>query len=154
MNFNTKYVVRLSGEERDSLRALVNTGKVAAAKRRRSQILLTADAGEQGSGPTDKEVAEALDVGIATVHRVRQAFVEEGCEVAAQGHCEGRPRPPKLDGEQEARLIALTCGPAPQGRARWTLRLLASMLVELKIVDSIGKDAVRKTLKKTRSSLG
>jgi transposase len=154
MNFNTKYVVRLLGEERDRLRVLVNTCKVAATKRRRSQILLKADAGEEGSGPTDKEVAEALDVGIATVHRVRQAFVEEGCEVAVQGHCEGRQRPPKLDGEQEARLIALTCGPAPEGRARWTLRLLATTLVELKIVDSIGKDAVRKTLKKTKSSLG
>ena len=93
MNYNTKYVVRLSAEEREGLRTLANSGKVAAGKRRRSQILLSADAGPEGSGPTDKEVAEALDVGIATVHRVRQAFVDEGCEAAVQGCCQGRPRP-------------------------------------------------------------
>jgi transposase len=154
MNYNTKYVVRLSLEERESLRALVNTGKVAAGKRRRAQILLKADADSESSGPTDKEVAESLDVGIATVHRVRQALVQEGLEAAVQGHCQGRPRPRKLSGDQEARLIALACGPAPEGYARWTLRLLASTLVELKIVASIGKDAVRQTLKKTRLSLG
>jgi transposase len=154
MKSNAKYVVRLSAEERESLWALVNVGKVAAVKRRRSQILLKADAGPEGSGPTDREVAEALDVSIPTVHRVRQAFVEEGWEAAVKGRCQGRPRRPKLDGPQEARLIALACGPAPQGRGRWSLRLLARTLVELKIVDAIGKDAVRRTLKKTRSSPG
>jgi transposase len=154
MNYNTKYVVRLSPEERESLRSLVNTGKVAANKRRHAQILLRADAAGESSGPTDREVSDALTVGIATVHRVRQAFVEEGCEAAVQGHRRRPSRTPKLNGEQEARLIALACGPAPQGHSRWTLRLLASTLVELKIVDSVGKDTVRSTLKKTKSSPG
>ena len=149
MNYNTKYVVRLSENERVNLLELVNRGKVAAAKRRRAHILLKADAGLDGSGPTDKEVAKALDVGAITVHRTRKAYVEEGLDVAIERKVGTRHRSRKLDGDQEARLVALACGPAPEGRCRWTLRLLASRLVELEIVDSIGKETVRQTLKKT-----
>jgi transposase len=110
---------------------------------------LKAEAGPEGSGLTDGEVAAALDVGLATVHRVRQAYVEQGFREALERKPASRHKPRKLDGEQEARLIAVACGPPPEGRARWTLRLLADKLVELEIVDSIGKDAVAHVLKKT-----
>jgi len=149
-NYNTKYVVRLMAEERECLEGLVKRGKVAAAKRRRAQILLKADAGAEGSGPTDAEVAKALDVGIITVHRVRQAYVEHGLSVAIERKQSSRVRLPKLDGHQEAQLVALACGPAPEGRARWTLCLLAQRLVELEIIPSICMETVRQTLKKTK----
>ena len=149
MNYNTKYVVRLTEEERGVLLKLVNLGKVAAAKRRRAHILLKADAGSEGSGATDKQIAEALDVGVITVHRTRQAYVEEGFDAAISRKTRTRHRSRKLDGEQEARLVALACGPPPEGRCRWTLRLLASQMVELDIVDSMCKETVRQTLKKT-----
>jgi len=154
MNYNSKYVVRLTEEERDELQGIVGRGKVAAAKRMRTQVLLKADAGPEGSGPTDEQVAEALDVSKITVHRVRKAYVEEGLRAALERRPNaGRP-PRKLDGAAEAQLVAVACSPAPSGRARWTLRMLADKLVELEVVDSIGKDCVRQTLKKTRSSRG
>src|SRR3972149_3166161 len=128
MNYNTKYVVRLTGEEREELAAVVGRGKGAAGKRRRGQGLLKAGARGTGAGPSGHE---------------------HGLNVALEWKPKSRHRPRKLDGEQEARLIAVACGPAPEGRARWTLRLLADKLVELEIVDSIGKDAVRSVLKKT-----
>ena len=149
MNYNTKYVVRLTGEEREELESLVNRGRVAAEKRRRAQILLKADAGAEGSGPTDPEVGNALDGGVATVHRVRQAYVEEGLQAALSRKPAVRQRERKLDGDGEARLVAVACSPAPEGRARWTLRLLADKLVELEVVDTIDKETVRRTLKKT-----
>jgi transposase len=149
MNYNTKYVVRLAGDEREELESLVNRGRVAAEKRRRAQILLKADAGAEGSGLTDQEVGRALDVGVATVHRVRQAYVEEGLPGALSRKTAARHRERKLDGDAEARLVAVACSPAPKGRARWTLRLLADKLVELEVVDTIDKETVRRTLKKT-----
>jgi transposase len=150
MNYNTKYVVRLTGEEREELESLVNRGRVAAEKRRRAQILLKADAGAEGSGLTDQEVASALGVGVATVHRVRQAYVEESLQGALSRKPAVRQRERKLDGDGEARLVAVACSPAPEGRARWTLRLLADKLVELEVVDTINKETVRRTLKKTK----
>lgn len=154
MNYNSKYVVRLTLEERKQLESLVRTGRAAAAKRLKAQILLKADAGPEGSGWTDAQVAEALGVSIGNVHVTRQEYVEQGLEAALERKPRSGPSPRKLDGAQEARLIALACGPAPEGRARWTLRLLADKLVELEIVDSISKDSVRRTLKKTTLSRG
>ena len=154
MNYNTKYVVRLAEEERVELEALVKTGKVAARKRQRAHLLLKADAGTNGSGATDQQIAEALDVGTATVHRVRQAYVEQGLGEALGRKPTGPQRARKLDGAQEAHLVAVACGPAPEGRVRWTVRLLADRAVELEIVDSISKDTVHRMLKKTTSSLG
>lgn len=154
MNYNTKYVVRLTGEEREQLEKLVKTGRVAAAKRCRAHVLLKADAGPEGSGPTDRQVSEALDVSLGLVHAARQAYVEQGLTAALERKPACRHRPRKLDGAQEARLVALTCSPPPSGHARWTLRLLADKLVELEVVDSISKDAVRNTLKKTSCSRG
>lgn len=154
MNYNSKYVVRLTEEEREQLEKLVKTGKVAAAKRRRAHVLLKAAAGPEGSGPTDQWVSEALDVSIGLVHETRQAYVEQGLPAALERKPACGHRSPKLNGAQEAQLVALTCSPAPAGHARWTLRLLAAKLVELQIVESISKDAVRSTLKKTSLSRG
>ena len=148
MSYNTKYVVRLTGEEREHLEKLVKTGRVAAAKRCRAQVLLKADAGPEGSGPTDQQVSEALAVSGGLVHSARQAYVEAGLTAALVRKPAGQHRPRKLDGAQAARWVALTGSPAPAGHARWTLRLLADKLVELAVVDSISKDAVRSVLKK------
>jgi transposase len=154
MNYNSKYVVRLTEEERDELQGVLARGKVAAARRMRAQVLLKADAGPEGSGPTDEQIAEAFDVAKITVHRVRKAYVEEGLRAAIERRPNaGRP-PRKLDGAAEARLVAVACSPAPSGQARWTLRMLADKLVELEVVDTIGKDCVGAALKKTRSSRG
>jgi transposase len=154
MNYNTKYVVRLTLEERKQLESLVRKGRAAAAKRLKPQILLKSDAGPEGSGWTDAQVAEALEVSVGHVHVTRQAYVERGLEATLARKSRGGSAPRKLDGAQEARLIALACGPAPEGRARWTLRLLADKLVELEIIESISKDSVRRTLKKTTLSRG
>jgi len=154
MNYNTKYLVRLTEAERAKLESLVKTGKVAARKRQRAHVLLKADAGREGSGATDQQIAQALDVGAATIHRIRQAYVEKGLDEALGRKPPGPRRTRKLDGAQEAHLVAVACGPAPEGRARWTIRLLAAQAVELEIVDSISKDTVHRTLKKTISSLG
>ena len=149
-----KYIVRLNEEERAQLSALMTTGRSAAAKLLHARILLKADVRGGGRRWTDAQIAEAVDSSEATVHRVRQAFVEQGLEASL-----GRKRPTgrqyrKLDGAQEARLIALACTAPPEGRARWTLKLLADTLVELDVVDTISAECVRTTLKKTISNRG
>ncbi len=149
------FIVRLTDEERSQLDALVRKGKASALTITRARILLKADQGENGEGWTDAQVAEALNVAPKTVFNVRRRWVEEGLEVALsrkKQDCPSRSR--KLDGEAEAKLVATCCGPAPKGRARWTLRLLADKLVELEAVDSISPETVRSTLKKMRLSLG
>lgn len=145
-----KYVVRLEAEERDRLRGLLSAGRVAAYKRRHAGILLKADQGPDGPGWTDVRIAEALDVSVRNIESLRQRLVEDGLEACLVR--KKPPRPPrerKLDGEQEARLIAVSCSAPPAGRERWTLRLLADRLVELEVVDSISHETVRQTLKKT-----
>jgi transposase len=154
MGSNVKYIVRLSVAEREILEGLVNKGKVAAAKRQRAHILLKADANVAESTWTDTQIAEALDVSVATIHRTRQAYVMHGVESAL-----ARQRPSgrhfrKLDGAQEAQLVALACSPPPGGHARWTLTLLADQMVVLEMVEAIGKETVRRTLKKMISSRG
>jgi transposase len=149
-----KYIVRLTAEERECLEALVNTGKVAAAKRQRAHILLKADAGLQGPNDKDETIHQGLDVGLSTIHRTRQAYVEQGLEAAL-----ARKRPSgrhyrKLDGAQEAKLVAMACSPPPKGRKRWTIRLLGERLIELKVAPAIGRETLRRTLKKTTSSRG
>ena len=154
MNFNTKYVVRLSDQERVELRGIVSRGKVAAAKRTRAQVLLKADAGAEGSGPTDEQVAAAIDVSTRAVQRVRKAYVEVGLQAAIERQPRRGQPTRKLDGAAEAQLVALACSPAPAGQARWTLQLLGHQLVELQVVESISRECVRQTLKKTSSSRG
>jgi transposase len=147
MGKEVKYVVRLTADERQSLQGMLSGKRIAADRALRARILLKADL--DGDACTDNEIADALDIGVSTIHRLRQRLVEEGLDAALSRRPLSSKRATKLDGAQEARLIAIACGPAPEGRARWTLRLLADKLVELEVVDSIGTEAVRQTLKKT-----
>jgi transposase len=150
-----KYRVTLTAEERESLVALIATGTAAAKKLTHARILLKTDQAEGGPGWIDERVAEALDVSVATIERVRQRFVEHGLEPALVRKKQDKPsRERKLDGAGEARLIALACSKVPKGRVAWTLEMLADKLVELKVVDSICPETVRQVLQKTRSSRG
>jgi len=149
-----KYRIRLEREERELLDGILRRGKVAALKQRHARILLLADEGAGQTSSTDEAIAAAVGVAVRSVERIRQAFVEEGLEVAMQRKVADRTYKRRLDGVGEARLIAVACGAAPEGRARWSLRLLADKLVELEVVESISRESVRRTLKKTRSSPG
>jgi transposase len=149
-----KYVVKLTASEYAQLHALVRAGTAAAATLTHARILLKADQAEGAPAWGDARITEALDVGLSTVHRVRQAFVEEGLEAALHRRRPTGRQYRKLDGAQEARLVALACSPPPQGRQHWTLKLLADRLVELQVVDGISPECVRMTLKKTTSSRG
>jgi len=149
---NKKYVVRLTEEERRELEALVGTGKAAAVRIKHANILLKADA--DGPGWTDQEIADAFGCHARTAENVRRRLVLEGMDSALER--KKREHPPReilLDGEAEARLIAVACGEPPEGRARWTLELLADKLVELNVVESVSYQTVRRTLKKTGFSL-
>ena len=147
-----KYRIELTTEEQQELKALVSKGRAAAYKQTHARILLLSDEARKDGGLTDEEVARSLEIASATVERIRRRCVEEGIEAALGRKEQQRRRPKKLDGAAEAHLIALACGEPPEGRARWTLRLLADRLVECEIVESIHPETVRKTLKKTNSS--
>lgn len=150
-----KYFVTLTADERDHLASLLSAGKRSALTLARARILLKADQADGGPAWEDQRIAEALDCGVRTVERVRQRFVERGLEDALGRKPQDRPsRERKLDGAAEARLTALACSEPPDGRAAWTLQLLADKLVELRIVDSVCDETVRRALKKTRSSRG
>jgi len=148
------HVVTLTDEERQALRELISSGKAAARKLMHARILLKADSAEGGPGWTDAVISESLEVGTATVERVRKRFVEEGLEAALVPRKPQRAYPRKLDGDGEAHLIALACSQAPEGRSRWTVRLLADQMVALEYVDELSKDTVHRVLKKTNLSLG
>ena len=150
-----KYKVTLTPDERQQLQELIAAGKAAAQKLAHARILLKADAAPDGPAWTDDRIAEAVEVNLRTVERVRQRFVEQGLEAALVRKKQDRPsRQRKLDGDGEARLIALACSAPPQGRSDWTLQLLADQLVQLHVVDSISDETVRQVLKKTNSSRG
>ena len=149
-----KYRVRLSAEEQEELKGLVSRGRAAAYKQTHARILLLVDEAQEGGAMKDEQIAKALKVGSATVERVRRRCVEEGVEAALGRRQQVNRRPRKLDGEGEARLVAMACSKPPEGRAGWTLQLLADRLVEWEMVDSISTETVRQTLKKTRSSPG
>ncbi len=145
-----KYLVTLTPEERQHLRQLVSAGKRSARTLTRARILLQADQAEGGPAWEDARIVEALGCGLRTVERVRQRFVEEGLDAALTHKPQERPsRERRLDGAAEARLIALACSQPPEGRARWTLQLLADKLVELEVVESVSDETVRRVLKKT-----
>ena len=148
------YIVTLTEEERQTLQALLSRGQSAARKLTHARILLKANVAPGGPGWNDAAIAERLDVGRATVGRVRKQFVEDGFEAALERRKSRRQYHRKLDGDGEAHLIALACSQAPEGRSRWTLRLLADRMVALEYVEEISYQTVRQTLKKTRSSLG
>jgi len=150
-----RYIVRLNDEERKHLTELLSKRNLAAKKRMRAQVLLKADASEDGPAWIDSKIAEAFDVSVVTVEKVRKSYVLEGFEAAIERKKQCHPsRQAVLDGAKEARLVALCCGTVPAGHGRWTLRMLADKLVELKVVDSISHETVRQTLKKTNCSLG
>jgi transposase len=146
---NKQYLVTLTDDERQSLRGLVSQGKAAARAIEHARILLKADVAEDWN---DEEISQAYDVSIRTVERVRKRFVEEGLEAALRPPRVPRP-PRKLDGDVEAHLVALACSDPPEGRARWTVRLLAQKLVELGHVDSISHESVRTARKKRAEAL-
>jgi transposase len=148
------YRVRLTSDERKQLHEMLSKGTAAARTLTHARILLKADEGVDGPRLTDDEIAEAVDVNRSTVERVRIRCVEGGVEPALRPRPSRQVHPRKLDGVQEAHLVALACSPAPKGRARWSLRLLADKLVQLEIVDDISYETVRQALKKTNSSHG
>ena len=131
MGKDAKFIVRLSAEEREQLLGMINTGKRAAWVLLRARVLLKADA--HGPRWSDPDIGEAFDVSLSTIHRIRQAFVEEGVAAALTRQKATGRQYRKLDGAQEARLIALACSQPPSGRARWTLQLLADKLIELEV---------------------
>jgi transposase len=133
---------------------MISGGKGAARKLTRARILLKADASAGCPAWKDEQIVEALDVGVATVERLRRQFVEEGFEAALSDRQSTRQRELILDGDAEAHLVALACGEAPDGRSRWTLRLLAGKMVELEYVDAVSHETVRRALKKTSLSPG
>ena len=143
-----KYIVRLTDKERHLLRGVVKKLKGTSQKVRRAHVLLKADA--DGPNWTDKKIAEAFFCRTKTVENIRQRLVTDGFDIALNGKMrELPPRQKRLDGEQEAKVIALRLGKPPQGFANWTLRLLAGHVVELGIVESVSHETLRKTLKKT-----
>jgi len=143
-----KYVVRLSEEERQVCQGVIKKLTGSSQKVRRAQILLKADA--EGPNWTDERIAEAFDCRVQTIENLRKRLVSEGFEQTLNGKPrQAPPTPPRLDGEGEAKLIALRLGKPPAGYGRWTLQLLADQLVALEVVDSISIETVRKTLKKT-----
>jgi Homeodomain-like domain len=143
-----KYRVILSGAERDELTALIRKGKAAARKLAHARVLLQVDESESGSGGTDEQTACALNLSTRTVERVRARFVEQGLAAALLPQPSTRCYERAFDGAQEAQLIALACSAPPEGKSRWTLRLLAEQAVELKIVDTVSRESVRQALKK------
>ena len=149
-----KYRVRLSSEEQRELRGLVSRGRAAAYKQTHARILLLSDESQECGAMNDEEIARSLRVDNATVERVRRRCVEEGVEAALGRRQQVNRRQKKLDGRGEAHLMALACSQPPEGRAGWTLQLLADRLVQWEIVDSISTETVRQTLRKTNSSLG
>ena len=149
-----RYTVVLSEPERARLHTLIGQGAGPARALTHARILLKANQGEAGPGWTDQAIADALEVHPATVARVRQHYATAGLDAALSAKPPQREYRRKLDGEQEARLVALACSAPPQGRKRWTLRLLGERLVELKVVDEISYETVRQALKQTASSRG
>jgi len=149
-----RYRVTLTHPERDDLRQLVSVGKSAASKLVRARILLLADQAEGGLAKSDPEIVEALGCGRANVERVRKRFVEEGLEAVLQPRPSQRVYERKMDGQAEAHLIALACSAPPEGRARWTLRLLSDRLVTLEEGESVSYETVRRVFKKMNLSLG
>ena len=148
------YRVLLTAEQRAELRGLVGSGTAPARTLTRARVLLKADHGEGGPGWSDAAIAGALDLHPGTVQRIRRQFAVEGLAAALERKRPDRVYERRLDGRQEAHLVALACAAPPEGQARWSLRLLAGELVRLEEVEAVSHETVRRTLKKTRSGRG
>jgi len=148
-----KYGVTLTSEERASLLGLISVGQGSARKLNHARILLKADQGPAGPGWTDEQISNAFEVSLSTIERVRERYVLEGLTVALNRRPSSNPRSSKVDGEQEAHLVALTCAQPPAGRKRWTMRLLAEKMVELEYLDTVSHETVRQVLKKRTQAL-
>lgn len=146
-----KYKVRLTIEERAKLNRLTMGGTIGVRKLNRAKVLVLADENQSRGGRTDKEIAEKLDIGMATVERTRRKYVEEGLEEALKEKSR-KGRPPKITGEERAKITALACSEPLEGYGSWSLRLLANRIVELEITDTISYKTVGEILKKTRSN--
>ena len=144
----------LTREQRDSLVSLISSGKASARKLTRARILLKADESQGSPAYADKQIREAVEVSLSTIERTRKTFVLEGLTAAVTPKKRSRASRQKFDGEKEAHLIALACSQAPEGYARWTLRLLAEKMVELHHFSSISHESIRQVLKKTNSDRG
>lgn len=149
-----KYRVTLSADEREILFTLINKGKASKEKTNRARILLKADSGEEGEHWKDDQIARALYVSRSTVNRTRRSLVEEGLEKTLTRKSLSNPRRRILQGEEEAYLVALTCGEPPAGQSRWTLRLLAEKMVKLEYIDTVSHETIRTALKKMNLNLG
>lgn len=149
-----KYVVELTADEREQLHKLISAGSASARMLNRARILLKADVGKhaQGRPLIDREIAPMLETSTATIQRVRERFCGQGLDAALERSKPDRLYERTFDGRAEARLIALACSRAPEGRERWSLRLLADKAVEMGIVEEVSHETIRKTLKKTSSS--
>ncbi len=150
-----KYIVTLTEEEREILGALASKGKHKSQKIINALILLGCDEGEfQKKRSMNKEIARVLNISMKKIDRVKKRFVEEGLDIVLKGRKGTRIYDRKADGDFEAHLVALSCSEPPEGFARWSLRLLADKVVELKYIDSVSHETIRRVLKKTKSSLG
>lgn len=148
-----QYIVELTSEERSHLQHIVAKGHTTGYQIKYAHILLKADQGKDGPGWSDPKIAEAFDCNLSTVYRLRKRLIEKGFDAVLHHGNAGQRKQRKLDGKAEAHLIALACSQPPEGRQRWTVRLLADELVALGIVDSCGKTTVHDTLKKMNYNL-
>jgi DNA-binding CsgD family transcriptional regulator len=144
-----KYKVTLTQREVEELREITQKGKRSARVIKNALILINADEGKYGKGKKDEEIADFLDITVRTIENIRKRFIEDGFEAALSGKATEREYKYKIDGDAEAHLIAMSCSEPPKGFARWSLRLLADKMVELKYIDDISHETVRRVLKKT-----
>ena len=149
-----KYIVSLTVSERKFLEQLTKKGKIAAYKMNHARILLKADINQKEGGWRERQIGESLDIGHATIERVRQRFVEEGIESALSRREQKKRRSQIIDGEKEAYLMAIACSQTPAGKSNWTLQMLADRMVELNYVEQVSTETIRQTLKKTNLNLG
>lgn len=149
-----KYKVTLTKDEHDELMAIISKGSHSSQQFRTAYILLNCDEGEYGEKIYGKHICQVLKVSARMIDRVKQRFVEEGFEACLERKPLSRTKEKKADGELEAQLIALSCSEAPEGFARWSLRLLADKMVEMEYIESISHETIRRVLKKTNSNRG
>ena len=145
-----KYIVNLAVEERQKLESIINKGSIASYKRKHAEILLKSDISELGECWADSKISEAFDITTRTIENVRKRFVMKRLDAAINRAKSTYVRPCKINGEQEAHLLALTCSEAPDGHCRWSLRLLADKMVELEYIDTVSHETVKQTLKKMK----